>query len=613
MIQLGPAPTHGRKRSAFQRRNKLHLLKCHLQASASTSGHEASVRPQKVGVLGGGQLGRMLATAASTLGLHVVFLDAGEKPAAAPVAQHVHGSVLDHDAVSQFANDGNVDVLTVEVEHVNADALANANVPVHPSPWTISTLQDKARQKEYLASCGVPVPGYQMVTSREEVISAASSLGYPFMLKARFGAYDGRGNALVTSEAEIDTCIESLGGLDEGALYVEQGVDFVAEVAVMVARGRHGTEMRHYDPVQTFHRGSILQELHVPAPLQEEQVAECIRVARTAVSVLEGDGMYGVELFITSKGDVLLNEIAPRVHNSGHHTIEACATSQFEQHLRAVLGWPLGEASLVVGASAMRNVLGETDDAEGARIASTLMHNSLSVPLVSSHWYGKDGVRTGRKVGHLTAISSSISDATARLRALESGASTDDVDALLPVPDALGSSAQAEQATSAVGIIMGSESDLQTMAPAADALEQLGIQVEVTVVSAHRTPDRMAEYARSAAHRGLAAIIAGAGGAAHLPGMVAAQTSLPVIGVPVPLRMLDGMDSLLSIVQMPRGVPVATVAIGNAWNAGLLAARIVGSFDYRVRKRLSEQMEASSERVLETAHKLETQGWRQWL
>jgi phosphoribosylaminoimidazole carboxylase PurE protein len=148
------------------------------------------------------------------------------------------------------------------------------------------------------------------------------------------------------------------------------------------------------------------------------------------------------------------------------------------------------------------------------------------------------------------------------------------------------------------------------MAPAAETLEELGIGVELTVVSAHRTPDRMAEYSRSAAQRGLSAIIAGAGGAAHLPGMVAAQTSLPVIGVPVPLGNLDGMDSLLSIVQMPRGVPVATVAIGNAQNAGLLAARIVGAYDRDVQERISQQMQDSAERVISGADTIEQAGWR---
>ena len=575
---------------------------------------QRSIRAERIGILGGGQLGRMLGAAASALGVRVRVLDSNESPAAAAVAEHVHGSVLDEEAVLAFAED--VDVLTVEVEHVNSSALERVQslniASVQPSAWTVATLQDKARQKEHLLAYGVPVPSFQRVSSYDGLHSAARHLGCPFLLKARFGAYDGRGNMHVKSENRAEHCAHALGGLEDGSLYAEEGVDFAAEVAVMVARGQNGTVLRNYEPVQTFHRGSILQELHAPAPLSENTRQQCVSVARQAVSALEGDGVYGVELFLTRNGNVLVNEIAPRVHNSGHHTIEASCTSQFEQHLRAVLGWPLGDPAMLVGASAMRNVIGEADSDEGVRIASTVMERSLNVPLVSGHWYGKMGVYTGRKIGHLTAVSSDMHDATMRLRTVADGESEGNVNGLLPPEEALKATHETHSngATSSVGVIMGSESDLPTMAPAAETLEELGIGVELTVVSAHRTPDRMAEYSRSAAQRGLSAIIAGAGGAAHLPGMVAAQTSLPVIGVPVPLGNLDGMDSLLSIVQMPRGVPVATVAIGNAQNAGLLAARIVGAYDRDVQERISQQMQDSAERVISGADTIEQAGWR---
>lgn len=588
--------------------------------AASGSQDDEEVRGEVVGILGGGQLGRMLGNAAISLGLRARILDGSEAPAAAAVGEHVQGSVQEREWVKEFAE--GCDVVTVEVEHVNADALEEVEAkgtPVHPSPWTVRCVQDKLSQREFLSSRGVPVPRFRRVTSKDELSSSAKELGFPLLLKARFGAYDGRGNVVVNSEADLDTSADFLGGLEEGRLYVEEGVDFAAEVAVIVGKGSGKTNSNFatYSPVQTFHERSILRELHAPAPLEENALEECHRVARLVAENLGGRGVFGVELFVTKDGEALLNEVAPRVHNSGHHSIEACATSQFEQHLRAVLGWPLGDTSLLVGSAVMRNILGEADGPPGAENAARTLAASLEVPLVKSHWYGKGGVRQGRKIGHLTALSGSLSDCVNRMRLVEAKAAGDDAlvvrytSEVAMTEAALGH--QERVSAGKVGIIMGSESDLPTMAPAAEVLEELGVEVEVTVVSAHRTPDRMAEYARAAPARGLNAIIAGAGGAAHLPGMVAAQTPLPVIGVPVPLKNLDGWDSLLSICQMPRGVPVATVAVGNSENAGLLAARIVGAFRPEVLHRVSERMERSKESVLAGAQSLERTGWRSHL
>jgi len=193
---------------------------------------------------------------------------------------------------------------------------------------------------------------------------------------------------------------------------------------------------------------------------------------------------------------------------------------------------------------------------------------ALSVPGASLHWYDKAAVKAGRKMGHITVTGDSAGEVRRRVVALWEGSGRE-------VPAAI---AAGVSAAPLVGIIMGSDSDLPTMAAAGQVLDEFGIPYETTIVSAHRTPARLTHYATTARERGLKVIIAGAGGAAHLPGMVASQTPLPVVGVPVPLKFLDGMDSLLSIVQMPKGIPVATVAIGNAANAGLLAARIVGCY-----------------------------------
>jgi phosphoribosylaminoimidazole carboxylase len=256
-----------------------------------------------------------------------------------------------------------------------------------------------------------------------------------------------------------------------------------------------------------------------------------------------------------TSGSLLLNEIAPRPHNSGHHTIEACPTSQFENHLRAILSLPLGDTSLKVPSAAMVNILGASSSMEEIH---HMADSALSVPGASVHLYGKAESRKARKMGHITLTAESDAQLRKNLRAIlqaQPDASDDWIDPLAP--------AEPEPSHShshpLVGIIMGSDSDLPTLLPATKILDDFKIPYELTITSAHRTPARMVEYAHSAQSRGLRAIIAAAGGAAHLPGMVASETVLPVIGVPVKASVLDGVDSLYSIVQMPVSVLVKMV------------------------------------------------------
>ena len=242
-----------------------------------------------------------------------------------------------------------------------------------------------------------------------------------------------------------------------------------------------------------------------------------------------------------------MNEIAPRPHNSGHYTIEACETSQYENHLRAILSLPLGSTALKVPSAAMLNLIGHSSSM--TEINNTI-NAALGIPGVSVHLYGKSECRRGRKMGHITVIADSDAQLKARLRPLlESlpSSSSEETDLYAPLPATPGFS----DSNPLVGVIMGSDSDLPVMLPAARILDKFKIPYELTIVSAHRTTDRLIEYARSASARGLRTIIAGAGGAAHLPGMAAAMTALPVIGVPVKGSTLDGVDSLHSIVQMP--------------------------------------------------------------
>mmetsp|Transcript_23074 Transcript_23074/g.53966 ORF Transcript_23074/g.53966 Transcript_23074/m.53966 type:complete len:309 (+) Transcript_23074:895-1821(+) len=303
-------------------------------------------------------------------------------------------------------------------------------------------------------------------------------------------------------------------------------------------------------------------------------------------------------MFLLRDGSVMINECAPRPHNSGHYTIEACETDQFEQHMRAVSGLPLGSTNLKVEAAVMVNILGRASGEEGLAVVNAQLRRAVSVPGVGVHWYGKKEARAGRKMGHLTAVGGSLAAAWGRARAATGEPKQ-------------ASAAHAESVL--VGIVMGSDSDLPCMKAAAEVLQQFGVEFELTIISAHRTPDRMCQWAKQAHHRGMKVVIAGAGGAAHLPGMVAAMTPLPVIGVPVKSAALSGLDSLLSIVQMPRGVPVATVAIGNAANAGLLAVKILAASDPALLVRLSVFMETQEREVEEKAEKLESLGWANYL
>jgi phosphoribosylaminoimidazole carboxylase len=566
-----------------------------------------------VGVLGGGQLGRMLASAAHDLGMRIAVLDPDRDAPAGQVAnRHVVGDFREPARIHELA-DG-CDTLTVEIEHVDADALealAREGIPVHPAPQTIRLIQDKLRQKQYLADHGIPVAPFYDVPTMQALEAAAEHFGYPLLLKSRLSAYDGRGNALVADPEALPAAIDRLGGLGR-RLYVEQCVPFERELAVMVARGLDG-ELAVYPVVETLHRDNILHQVLAPARISAELQQAARDIARRAVAAFQGAGIFGVELFLLADGTVLVNEIAPRPHNSGHYTIEACVTSQFEQHLRAILGLPLGDTALKVGAAAMINVLGVGDDL----LEQTLrpIERALAIPGAAIHWYGKSSVRAQRKMGHITLTAASVEALTPHLAELtderrmmnDERRTTNDEqstpDTRYPIPDTQ---------YPLVGIIMGSDSDLPTMKPAAEVLRDFGIPFELTIVSAHRTPERMIEYARTAHTRGLRAIIAGAGGAAHLPGMVASLTPLPVVGVPVALGSLGGQDALLSIVQMPRGIPVATVAIGNAANAGLLAARILAATDPDLQRRMVEYQQALEAGVMEKVARLNEIGWEHY-
>ncbi|XP_058212579.1 phosphoribosylaminoimidazole carboxylase, chloroplastic-like isoform X1 [Rhododendron vialii] len=561
-----------------------------------------------VGVLGGGQLGRMLCQAASQMAIKVIVLDPEENcPAGALSHCHVVGSYDDSVTVKEFAK--RCSVLTFEIEHVNVETLEKLEqrgLNVQPKASTIRIIQDKYLQKVHFSRHGIPLPKFMKIDDPESAKKAGDLFGYPFMIKSKRLAYDGRGNAVAKREEEISSAVQvpliiwatlfaALGGYDHG-LYVEQWAPFVKELAVIVARGRDKSILC-YPVVETIHRENICHIVKAPAnvPLKIRKLAT--DVAYKAVCSLEGAGVFAVELFLTEDGQILLNEVAPRPHNSGHHTIESCFTSQYEQHLRAILGLQLGDPSMKTQAAIMYNILGEDKGEPGFLLAYQLIGRALGISGATVHWYDKPEMRKQRKMGHITIVGPSMAIVETRLKLMLNPKLLDGHTAVTP----------------RVGIIMGSDSDLPVMKDAARILNMFDIPNEVRIVSAHRTPDIMFSYASSAGERGIQVIIAGAGGAAHLPGMVAALTPLPVIGVPVRASSLDGLDSLLSIVQMPRGVPVATVAINNATNAGLLAVRMLGVGDADLQARMSQYLEDTKNDVLVKAEKLEEDGWEAYL
>lgn len=551
-----------------------------------------------VGVLGGGQLGRMLCQAASQLAIKVMVLDPLENcPASALSYHHMVGSFDDSATVQEFAK--RCGVLTVEIEHVDVatmEKLEQQGVDCQPKASTIRIIQDKYLQKVHFSRHGLPLPEFMEVNDLESARRAGKQFGYPLMVKSKRLAYDGRGNAVAKSEEELSSAITALGGFDRG-LYVEKWAPFVKELAVIVVRGRDKSILC-YPVVETIHKENICHIVKAPAAVPWKISELATDVAHKAVSSLEGAGIFAVELFWTNNGQILLNEVAPRPHNSGHHTIESCYTSQFEQHMRAVVGLPLGDPSMKTPAAIMYNLLGEAEGERGFYLAHQLIGKALSIPGATVHWYDKPEMRQQRKMGHITIVGSSMGLVESCLNSLLKEDSSD---------------CQSKTVLPRIGIIMGSDSDLPVMKDAAKILTMFSVPHEVRIVSAHRTPDLMFSYASSAHERGIEIIIAGAGGAAHLPGMVAARTPLPVIGVPVRASALDGLDSLLSIVQMPRGVPVATVAINNATNAGLLAVRMLGFGDADLRARMQQYMEDMRDDVLTKEEKLQKDGWESYL
>ena len=348
-----------------------------------------------LGVVGGGQLGRMLAEAAAPLGVEVIVLDpTPECPASLVAREQIVGEFDDPEAVRELAAVS--DVLTFEIELADPDLLAEVadeyDVPINPDPDTLRTIQDKLVQKEALADAGIPVPDFIGIGGEKDLRLAVEELD-GVMLKAREGGYDGRGNTPVQAPDDAAAALDEL-GVDTMA---EAFVPFERELSVIGVKGADGVDT--YPVTETIHEEEILRASVSPARTDDETRERAREVAVDVLEFLDGYGVYGIELFETDEGEILVNEIAPRPHNSGHWTIEGARTSQFETHVRAVLGWPLGSTDLAEPTVSV-NILGDVAEPEAATLHN--VESVLESPNAHLHWYGKKQARLLRKMGHIT-------------------------------------------------------------------------------------------------------------------------------------------------------------------------------------------------------------------
>ena len=370
-----------------------------------------------VGVVGGGQLGRMLGEAGSPLGIELLVSDpTPECPASLVARDQVVGAFDDEETIHELGE--RADYLTFEIELADPDVLEaveeETGTPVHPKPETLRLIQDKLLQKQRLQEDGIPVPAFEAVDSPEDLRDALDELGYPAMLKAREGGYDGRGTVAVESPGDVESAFEAI----DGPAMVEEFVDYERELAAMGCQGDGETDT--FPVTETIHREEILRETVSPARTDEQTRERAREVAEDILGVMSGRGVFGIELFEAPDGEILLNEIAPRPHNSGHWTIEGCHTSQFEQHLRAVTGRPLGTTARREP-TASANILGHVDKRQDAVLSG--VDDALATEKLALHWYGKREVYNLRKMGHLTTVAADPEQALATVREVRDGLS----------------------------------------------------------------------------------------------------------------------------------------------------------------------------------------------
>ncbi len=348
----------------------------------------------------------MLALAAHRMGIQTQILANAPQESAAQVSHALIGHLEDPQLLGALAQEA--DVLTVENEWVDGDVLSSIsqqyNIPIWPHPQTLSWIQDKYLQRKHLEKHRLPVPVFRKVETYIELLTFAEAHGPTVVLKTRKQGYDGQGTAILRPDSDWEAIWQQFA---RQPLMVEQYIPFERELAVLVARAPSG-QIKSYPVVETQQVGAICHTVLAPAAISTALQEQAAQLAQAAVEAVQGVGITAVELFQEAKGKLWINELAPRPHNSGHCTIEGCVTSQFEQHLRAILDWPLGSTALVRPAAVMVNILGEV------QAPSTIDPSSLlALEDVHFHWYGK-AARPGRKLGHITVLGDNLEAAYQR-------------------------------------------------------------------------------------------------------------------------------------------------------------------------------------------------------
>jgi len=350
---------------------------------------------KRLGIIGGGQLGMMITEAAKNLSKYIseiTVLDPTENcPAAQVGAKQIVGDFKDELAILKLAEQS--DIITYEIESGNTDVLSKLKAKIEPSPSTLGIIQDKFSQKTFLSENELPVSQFYEITSLGDLHEKIKVLGLPVLLKSRRDAYNGRGNFKITSSDEIEKAYHHFDGK---SLMVEKFVNFKMEVSVIASRNTKG-DIATYPLVENIHENNILKMTIMPARTSDDVISNAGEIAKKTMQVLKGAGVFGIEMFIDQDNKILINEIAPRVHNSGHHTLQSCKTSQFEQHIRAILGLELGSTDLV-HKTVMCNILGP-DGFEGKYKPVQLEKDGTYLKM-----YGKDVSKPQRKLGHFNVV-----------------------------------------------------------------------------------------------------------------------------------------------------------------------------------------------------------------
>lgn len=345
-----------------------------------------------IGILGGGQLGRMLAVAAAQLGYSVhIYCPEKNNPAEQVSSASTHSEYENQEALSEFAKV--VDVVTYEFENIPVETVNEIaqTTAVYPNSEVLKISQDRLSEKTFINKIGIDTAPYKAVSKFEEALQALGEIGYPAVLKTRRFGYDGKGQAIVRSQADLELAWTALGN---DKIIIEGFIDFDMEISVLAVRGQDG-EVRCFAPVENEHKNHILDLSIAPARIDADLKAEAISKATKIIENIDYVGVLTVEFFVSAKEPKLrVNEIAPRVHNSGHWTIEACSSSQFEQHIRAICGLPLGDTKFI-GEARMNNLIGDDIFKMPEILAEVGAH---------VHHYGKSVVKEGRKMGHVTRL-----------------------------------------------------------------------------------------------------------------------------------------------------------------------------------------------------------------